>query len=330
MRVDELRAILSKYEADKLREIVVMLYRKIPKARKEEDDLDNVLLDFSLEKPKSAKAASIVDFPTLKTEIECFLFYADQQYYFAPNKYVSKANRPKWRFMVKRFIKSLLSVRGENGIVAAQLLVSIYDMLSYACHYYIFRTENPFSSVGYAQTELLGIVLSKIFLDGYDKETIRMALFLTLDSNVDRENLPQSLFYTLQASLKTPDVINLALTQVDTYRKEYDAIQKAKRLFTVGGNAYRAKEHKGQAAQLYLILKFRLFEYDEGIAYYWKYNTESEDEIALYCLLEYYLDDDEFENLWIREFERAVAKGIKPREDLRTEYLSKSGKSKEL
>ena len=86
----------------------------------------------------------------LKQEIEIFIDYAYKQYYFAPNNFVHKKERPKWRFKVKAYIKELqeVSIHSAEGKIATTLLQNIYKMLSYACAYYIFNTDNPFRSVG--------------------------------------------------------------------------------------------------------------------------------------------------------------------------------------
>ena len=191
MKVDELRTALGKYDSSVLREIVVELYKIIPKNRKEDRGLDEFLLNFTREKAKSDKNDIPVNFEKLKAEIEQFLVYADMQYYLAPNKYVRKEQRSKWRFEVKRFIKDLIKVGGENSGEAGRLLADIYNMLSYACHYSIFSTESPFSSVGYEQADLLSLVLYKIFYSGYTPSAIRTAVFLTLDSNLTLQRSQQ-------------------------------------------------------------------------------------------------------------------------------------------
>ena len=74
-----------------------------------------------------------------------------------------------------------------------------------------------------------------------------------------------------------------------------------------------------------MMIKFSLYEYDEGLNYYWKNFEEKTPEIKLYCLLCYFLngDDERLDSLWIREYENAVARGIKPREALQNEYAQR-------
>ena len=326
MKIDELRAALGKYDADALKQIVVELYKTIPKSQKENNGIDDFLLDFTKEKNKPAKKEAPVDFEELKVEIGQFLEYADLQYYLAPNKYVKKEKRSKWRFEVKRFIKSLTSVVGDNSDEAGRMLADIYTMLSYACHYSIFSTDSPFSAVGYEQSELLSLVLKKIFYGGYSPGAIKTAVFLTLDSNASWNTLNRNLSSTLLDILKTTDIKEEALKQCVAYRDEYDSYNSAKKLFKeLDSSGYRRKEHRNDAAELYLMIKFSLCEYDEGIGYYWKHAETQKPEIKLYCLLCYFLsgDDARLESLWISEYEKAVAKGIIPRESLQNEYAQR-------
>ena len=187
MKVDELRAALSRYEAPELKEIAVMLYKSIPKSRKESDRLDELLLNYSKEKAKTTKKETPVDFDSLQSDIETFIEYASENLYLAPNRTVSKDKRSKWRFEVKRFVKGLIAIHGEDSETAALLLADIYEMLCYACNYWIFSSDNPFSAIGYEQPDFLRLVLGKIFYRGFSQDAIKKAVFLTLDSNVDRQ-----------------------------------------------------------------------------------------------------------------------------------------------
>jgi len=305
MKVDELRKAIEKYDAAELKEIVVSLYKAIPKNRRESDGIDELLLNFRMERGKSAKKDAPIYINRLKAEVEQFIEYADMQYYFAPNRYVRREKRSKWRFEVKRFIRDLLSVGGCDSEEAARLLASVYQMLCYACDYRVFSTENPFSAVGYSQSVLLKLVIGKIFYSGLDEAAIKKAVFLTLDSRVDRETLHAELFLILISTLRTPDAKEQALAQCEAYREEY-----------------RQEEHLNYAIELYLLLKFSLHEFDEGIRYFKKNYAERNKEAALYRLLSF-MADDEFDDMWIREYESAVKKGVRPRKNLEEEYIGR-------
>ena len=323
MKVDELRTALSGYDAPVLKEIAVTLYKMIPKSRKEDEGLDEILLNFSKEKAKPSKKETTVDFPALENAVETFIGHASDNLYLIPNRIVSKDKRSKWRFEVKRFIKELLAVRGEDSEKAALLLADLYDMMSYACSFWTFSSDDPFSAVGYVQQEFLSIVLSKIFYSGYNRESIKKAVFLTLDSNTDRETWHISLLYCLVAALKTPDTKEMALTECVAFASGYKEYQAAKKAFkySTKNDDYHVKERNSRVAELYLLLKLSLCEYDSGIAYFWKNDKERNKEITLYRLLRYFLDETDLNALWLREYEKALTRGIEPRKDLQEEYI---------
>ena len=328
MKVDELRALLDKYDAAALKEIVVALYKAIPKNRKVGDGLDELLRDFTREKAKSSKKdkPAPVDFEELRNDVEQFRAYANEQYYLAPNRHVNKDKRSKWRFEARRYIKELISVSGENSEMAARLLAGIYDMLSYCCHYYVFSTDNPFSATGYNQVDLLNYTLEKIFYNGFGEAAVKEAVYLTLDSNTDRDTLHLQLLCTLAVALKTPETKKLALEQCAAFIKEYDSYQAKKTMFRYTEKKdYRRDRHINLAVEMCLILKFDLNEYEEGIEYFWKNYVERNKEITLYCLLTYFLSDGDLNDLWIREYEKAVRQGIKPRKILQEEYAERKG-----
>ena len=329
MKVGELRTALSRYDASELKEIVVTLYKMIPKSRKESDGLDELLLNFSKENAKPAKKETLVDFGSLEFDVETFIEYASEDLYIAPNRIVSKNKRSKWRFEVKRFIKELVAVHGEDSESSAKLLADIYEMMCYASSYCIFSSDDPFSAVGYEQTEFLRLVLGKIFYNGFSQESIKKAVFLTLDSDVDRQTYHLSLLRVLVALLKTPDTKEMALAQCVAYSNGYNEYQAAKEVFKYSDaiDDYRASRHKKYAVELYMLLKFGLHEYDDGIAYFWENYKERDKEVTLYCLLTVFLRDTEFNSLWLREYEKAVESGIRPRDTLREAYKKLKGSS---
>ena len=323
MKVDELRKTLERYDVNVLKEIIVMLYKIIPKSRKENDGIDELINNFTKENKTAAKKEKPTDYLSLKAQIEQFLDYADQSFYFAPNRYVRKDQRSKWRFEVKRFIKQLLITGGENSEDAANLLAEIYAMLCYGCNYYIFNTDNPFASAGYKQRILLDLVLGKIFYNGYNKDSIKKAVYLTIDSNPDRETLMTYLLFTLAKMLKTPESKEMAIVNCVTFPKEYAEYQKSKACFKYSGrDDYRKGEAINDSAKLYLILKFELYEYDDGIEYFRRNYKARNKEIVLYCLLDF-IDTYELNDLWLREYEKAVDKGIKPRDSLQNKYAER-------
>lgn len=138
MTIPELREVLKPCKEEDIKLLAVELYKAMPKKLKEEKEIDQVIKDIVAGEwnKKSAKQDNKkVTAEELRAEIELFLENAYAQNYFAPNRYISKKERPKWRFKVKAYIKDLSRIpnEGEDGKLAAQLLEKLYKMLCYGC-----------------------------------------------------------------------------------------------------------------------------------------------------------------------------------------------------
>src|SRR3990172_323369 len=152
MKMSEVRRAIEKYSEDQLRTIVLGLYKAIPNSVKEEHRVDALLMNPDSLKQRTPKTRQQdgPDIGVLKVETEQFVDHAYKQYYFAPNRFVSKQNRPKWRFVVKRLYKGLLAASADEGDIpeAANLLEKLYQLLCYSCSYTLFSAYDSFRSVG--------------------------------------------------------------------------------------------------------------------------------------------------------------------------------------
>jgi hypothetical protein len=332
MKVAELKDLLKKYDKKALSEITVELYKKIPKKAREENGIDEMLADFNNRKRPAGKREAPVNFELLREEILQFVDYAEAQYYFAPNQYVHKKERPKWRFITKRYIKTLVGITGEHADEAADLLMLLYRMLSYACHYYIFNTDDPFASVGYEQDELLDIVIAKIFHHGFSRDRVRKAVVLTVESEVNRDTLHIELLFVLIRRLKTSEAREIAAEECMAYMTEGGVgkgfIEDGR--FRLAKDSFTLEEMERNAVGLYFHLKIILYEYEEAIDYYHKnyhcYGRREKssqryggNEISLYILLGW-LKMHGLTELWRTEYEKALKQGIDPRESLQDTY----------
>ncbi len=325
MLVSELRELLNKYKEKDLRILIVEMYKAMPKKMREEKEIDRLLQDVNeyLNIGKVKKGQEEVDLDILKPEIEKFIEYAYKQYYFAPNSYVHKKERPKWRFKVKAYIKSLESVpvEGEEGKTATDLMGKLYGMLSYACAYYIFNTEDPFRSVGIKQTDLVDSIIQRKFGNGFNNESIRSAIELVINSNLDRVTLHSFLISVLIKNLKTPDTKEIAIEQCYILRKEQlnPSTNKSKRSSLSDLYEYQKKERLNNLVEIVFRLNIALSEYDKAIEYFNKNYKEKDKEISLYVLL-FLLFQYDLKEHWISVYENAVKKGIEPRGGLQKTY----------
>jgi len=320
MLVSELRELLKNYKEEDLRLIISEMYKSMPKKLREDKDIDTMLQDVhaymrigKIERTQDRQ----VDVDDLKQEIEQFIDYAYKQYYFAPNSFVHKKERPKWRFKVKAFIKNLqgVPVEGEEGRTATDLLKKLYEMLCYACDYYIFSTDNPFRSVGIGQTVLLDTIISRKLGQGINEETVKSVVELVVNSSVDRETLHSSLIMKLVKNLKSPDSKKIAIEQCKVLKVELDKSEPVSSKKSYNSSEYQRIEKINNLVETVFRLNMALCEYEEAIEYFRDNHVEHDAEVSLYVLLDL-LFEYKLKEYWLREYDEALKKGIKPREAL--------------
>ena len=120
MKISELRALLDRTSSENIKRMLVEVYRALPKKTRE-----NLAIDELLKNPAATRAgakqskalAHSVDIDDLEPELEEFLSDAYARNYFAPNRFVPKSERPKWRFKAKRFSRRLMP-RSSNRAVS--------------------------------------------------------------------------------------------------------------------------------------------------------------------------------------------------------------------
>ncbi|WP_297418914.1 hypothetical protein [Clostridium sp.] len=326
MLISEVRELLKKYKEDELRLIISEMYKSMPKKMRENKDIDALLQDVNaylrIGKVEIIKDSQ-TDIKNLKLEIEQFVDYAYKQYYFVPNSFVHKKERPKWRFKVKAYIKSLqvISVESEEGSVATDLLEKLYNMLCYGCGYYIFSTDNPFRSVGIEQVVLLDTVIVRKLGNGINKESIKSAIELVINSNVDRETLHSSLINVFVKNLKSSDAKKIAIDLCMDLKEKLDKSKSnsSKKSLFLDSSDFQRKEKINNLVEMVFKLNIALCEYDEAIKYFNCNNVDRDSEVTLYVLLRLLLEY-ELKEYWLREYDEALKKGVKPREALKKTY----------
>lgn len=320
MKVQELRDLLKAVDRDLLEKAFVESYKHLTKKQKEE--ADQAIADaLSGKSVKSTVKKESVNFDELELQITEFLENAYAQNYFAPNRIIPKSQRPKWRFMVKNYIKELekISVDDANYTRSAKLLTDLYHMLCEACNYYLFSTDDAFRSVGWQQPDLFQMVVKKTFGDGYSREKVSALLLYSVSGGLSRESLHIEQESVLLAELKTSDVKYMAIEEA---RKLIDERkQKLKGLKKYDSKRYSLEEEINNLCDVILMTAIELAEPSSGIEYYFQNYERSDKEITLYCALKI-ADWVEDEELWIKIYEYGIGKKIKPREWLVGKYES--------
>ena len=164
MKVDELRVKLYKMKQDEVIRLAIEFYKLVPKAKKEESNLDGLINTPEVKKAKPTAIESLVSFEDMAEEVNTFVENAKNQHYLFPNKIISKKERPTWRFKVKAWYKEVTNPKthGYEMGKKAEICANLYNLLCASCHYQYFSSEDSFNSVGVEQPAFFRSVLQLI------------------------------------------------------------------------------------------------------------------------------------------------------------------------
>ncbi len=310
MLVSELRSLLNKYDKPVLIEVIVEVYKRLPKHEKDNEELSRYLREFSPNiKVSKAKKEDIIDFIKLKQEIEQFIDDAYNQYYLHPNKHIRKESRSKWRFTVKGFIKAL-SNETENYEAASDLLVKLFILLRKSDLGYdnsIFRTEDAFGAVGYKPVELFNLIVLRLYNRGLYYSNIRKMITMIVGDYSDYTDYSDELVDAFIHHLNSDEEKEMAVSECV---KLYDEILSEKN---------NTNPILNEIVELILCLSFELGRYDDGIRFFEEKYVKRDRGDKLYVLLrnvsKYKLYD-----IWLEEYQKAVKSGIKPSVGLIKEF----------
>lgn len=319
MKVQELRKLLSASKREDLEKAFVESYKQLRKTQKEEFDplLIDILEGKSAEKKK--KTETRINFEELEQDITEFIENAYAQNYFAPNRIIPKSQRPKWRFMVKNFIKELekVSPESDDHPKSVKLLTDLYRLICYACNYYLFSTDDPFRSIGWEQPALFELLVKKTFAAEYTREDISHLLLYAATGGLSREALHIEQEGVLLGELKTREVKYIAVEEAKKLIDE--RTEKLEGLPKYDDRRYGLERAINELCGMVLMTAIELEETEQGVDYYFKHSRQSNKEITLYYALELidFMDEDE---LWIKVYEYGIKEKIEPRDYLKNAY----------
>lgn len=185
MLVKEIRLELSKYDRKELEEIIIELYKKVPKKVKESYCIDEYIKN---KKELATKKEEKLSFDELISEIKWFISCVDKDYYCSPNNVISKQERQKWRFKVKKYYKELKSTDpiSDDGKISTELLIELFKKLSYGNYILKFSNWQTFKAIGVSQTEFYFTIITKILLNTHNYENIYKCVnLLSVDKDMD-------------------------------------------------------------------------------------------------------------------------------------------------
>ena len=162
--------------------------------------------------------------------------------------------------------------------------------------------------MGIAQTEFLDAVL------GLKAEHLELGKFidhglrLVRDSRLNRYTLGSDLAQVLIGRLRRTESLELAIERVAQLLNEPEPAPGPK-------EEYHRSDDRNTLAEFGLLAYVKLSDYDTAIDFFKTQYVDRDTEVSLFVLLQW-LRSLEREDLWQREYERAVKAGIQPRDSL--------------
>lgn len=312
MLVSEIRKEIEKYNQKEISDLVIELYKRIPKKIKEEYHIDDLIVNINNKSKKEEK----LDFNSLKQEIIAFLEDVDNGYYSHPNKIISKSERSKWRFKVKRYIKELNKISPDaiEGIASTQILIKLYELLSEGSNYLKFSNWETFRAVGISQADFYDLIVKRIFTKGYTTENLKIVVQL-LKVPKDPYGLDEKLIETLITNLPT---IDTKIKVIDLLKKEVDELASLIAVEKDYHKRFNLKELHNLLVEGVFRTSISMHEVQNGILYYREHDIEIDKEITEFKILEY-LENKNLIKDWIKEYESTKDK-IDYRDSIKEKY----------
>lgn len=330
MRLAQLRDKIAALPDDQLRAAVVELYKRLPRKLIAEKEIDELLSDpvAALAAAREARqrsgagTANLPDLAEVEREVKEFVSNAHAQNYFAPNRFVPKQERPKWRFIVKRFYKDLLALSRvpDNVPTTCRLLTDLYLVLTKACSIYLFSTDDPFRSVGIPQEKFFSDVMALMVQCEPPASWISFGIDLIVNQPTSPSTLERDIMLTFINFLTIPDLKQEALAMCDLRRRDVSLQQK--RVKPDLHEAYKYQKKERTLVELWCRISLAMGETDQAIRFFKENYRDPIEDTPIYGLLRL-LEDYNLDEHWLREYEATVREGWRPSRPLLAQYRAK-------
>ncbi len=319
MKVNELREKLSKLKKEELVKVASEFYKLIPKAKKEDYDLDSYINN-PRKKQKGSRSKEVVKLEEIEIELKEFIKNAKNQYYLFPNRIVPKKQRSTWRFKVKKWYKELSNTRRPDKNLSKQskLLHDLYELMCESCGYQYFSAHDSFQSIGIGQAVFYRSVIDLLQETKGKTETVKQCIELIVNNYLNGDTLYSTLMIELINTFETVDLKYNGIEVVEDLIESNNFKPKEKnkkKYYSYSSEEYRSKEKNNNLSKLGLRLHISLYEIEEGIKFYHKYHYNRDEEIKLYILIRILIEKGKKDQI-LSEIEKAIKQGIQPRDKL--------------
>lgn len=320
MKIQELRDTVKKHKKEDLEFLVSELYKAIPKSKIEENQIDDLIQKPKKEvksKEKKIKCRSIAE---IKEDISYFVSNAKEQNYLCPNRIIPKAQRSKWRFLVKNLFKEvqLAEKNGNSTSACALALRNLYEVLTYSCDYQLFTAYDTFESVGITQTDFFNQILKYYRASLEVNDFINVSIRIIIDNSLNRYTIYSELMNIFLSYCETPDMKEMVISSAKKILEDVKAEPDKKNSFysipsRTNEMSYNKKQKINNVVEVIFRAHCLLFEYEKAIKFFRDNSIESSKEILLYVIVRMLFGYQNHEII-LKEINRNM--DCKPRENL--------------
>ena len=319
MKVDELRKKLDGYDKETIIKLAVEFYKIIPKAKKEDDVLNNFIDNPNAKMVVDKLISKSRSLTEITSDIDLFISHVKSNYYSSPNKVIGKSERPKWRFKVKAFYKDLIALKLEEHDLhkKAELLNNLYILMCESFRQNYFNSDDAFASIVIEQVDFYRTLIQFIDLAEGKIGVIKKGISLITDFSQSRNTLKSELMREFVEVINTPDAKYTAIEKVEELLKNVmnTPLPKTKN-YTWNNQEYYRNAKIDELSELGMRLYLSLFEYPEAIQFFKKYHTHQRDvEIKFYIMIRI-LFEFKLKDIIKKELEIATNEGMDLRKGL--------------
>ncbi len=319
MKVGELREKLSKLKKEEVAKLAVEFYKLIPKAKKEDYAIDDMINN--PRQPKKARTTKAkLSLVEIGIEVERFIENAKAQNYLVPNREVPKKERATWRFKVKKWYKELTNTKRHDADLNIQttMLTQLYELMCEACEFQYFSAYDAFDSTGISQHDFYHSVITLLQESEGKSASVKKGITLVVNNALNRYTLYSGLMEAFIETLNIPDLKyqGIEIVKELLVKNNFDPGRESKDKYrSFYKNDYEKEWLHNNLVEFGARFYMSLLEWDEAIHFYKEHYYQDREEVKLYILVRMLFEKREKEHVK-QAIEQAIEKKIQPRKNL--------------